>query len=207
MRSRRSTILLLLLIVNALLLPVGCVPALLIVNTINPMSAAFVTDIHITNATDIPIKVTPIGAIDPQGTRRPLPVIMFRFPVLNSDRRGGFDVRPGETIEILYDHDDHNLAELVIELPDGRWRQLVLDAAPTTGQFRTLPVNRFTIASIDQLEDVPSNVMTATREAQQPQRLWLRYGPFLFALFTFKPLLRAYRESRIPPVPKSDAAA
>src|SRR5688572_1111628 len=120
-------LLLVLLIANALLLPLGCIPALFLVNRYNPMQIGFITDIHITNALGEAITVTPVGAVGREGHRAGLPIFRSRSPAIASDVHGGFVIQPGQTIEVLYDWDDINLSELVIEFADGTARQLVVD--------------------------------------------------------------------------------
>lgn len=189
-------LLLTLLILNGILLPLGCVPMLLIVNMVNPMVTAFVTDIHVTNRSSQPITVTPVGTIGSEGRRAPLPIYVSRFPAIPSNRSGGFVVEPGQTRELLYDWDDINLSEIVVSLADSTSRQLVVDTEPTKNQYRQPTTNRFVIDDLSRLVAVPENVAAATARAQRPTRLWLKVLPLLLPWFTFYYLLKAYRRHR-----------
>jgi hypothetical protein len=139
-------------------------------NAFNPMQLAFVTDIHITNATEETIRVTPVGAYDEEGHRAPLQFFGQRRPAYESSQRGGFVVGPGETIELLYDWDDINLSEIVVERADGRVGQFVADAEPTMRQFHQPDPNHFTIRDLTALEPVGPEVLEAFREAQHAQK-------------------------------------
>jgi hypothetical protein len=186
-------LLLTLLILNGLLLPLGCVPVLFVVNMVNPMQTAFVTDIHVTNRLSEPITVTPVGTIGPEGRRAPLPIYVSRFPAIPSGDSGGFVVGPGQTREILYDWDDINLSEIVVRPPDGTSRQLVVDPEPTKNQYRQPTTKQFVIDDLSTLVPVPESVAAATARAQQSNGLWLKVMPLLIPWFTFCWLLKAYR--------------
>jgi hypothetical protein len=192
-RTMMRKILLTLLILNALLLPLGCVAILAVVNTINPLVAAFVTDIHVTNQSGQPITVTPIGTMGAEGHRYPLPVYISRFPAIAASRCGGFAVEPGATRVILYDWDDTNLSEIVVDFADGTSRQWVVDPEPTKNQYRPPATNRFVIDAAAELEVVPANVAAAAAQARQPSRQWLVVFLLLLPCLTFYYLLQAYR--------------
>jgi len=163
---------------------------------LNPMTTAFVTDIHVTNGLQEPITVTPVGTVGAEGRRAPLPVYCSRFPAIPSRRAGGFAVEPGQTRTILYDWDDINLSEIVIGLADGTSRQLPVDPEPTKNQHRQPTTNRFVIDSMTELEVVPANVALAAAQAQQPGRTWLILLPLLLPWLPFYGLLKAYRRSQ-----------
>lgn len=182
-----------LLIVNGVLLPVGCVPALFLMNTVNPMTMTFVTDIHVTNGSGVPIIVTPVGTIGPDGRRTALPIYSSRLPAIPASRSGGFAVSPGQTLDLLYDWDDVNFSEIVVVLGDGSARQLVVDPRPTVGQYRPPTTNRFTIGDPSRLPPVPPDVAAAAARAQRPQWHWFAILPLFLPWLTFYLLLRGYR--------------
>lgn len=180
-----------------LLLPLGCVPVLFAVNMVNPMATAFVTDIHVTNRSLEPITVTPVGTLGPEGHRAPLPVYISRFPALPSGQSGGFVVEPGQTRAILYDWDDINLSEIVLDLADGTSRQLLVDPEPTENQYRQPTTNRFVIDDVSLLAVVPANVAAAAARARQPTHLWRIVLPMLLPWLTFYFLLKVYRRGLV----------
>ncbi len=175
----------LLLVVNGLLLPLGCLPFIALTNPYNPIQIAFITDIHFTNATDESLKVTPVGAVGPHGDRFPLPVYRQRSSAYVSSQRGGFLVGPGATIEILYGWDDVNLAEIVVENMAGDVRQVVADPNPTVNQYRIPSPNAFTLTDFHSLSPVSPPTLSAFREAHSTFSVWPGLLPFLFPWFTF----------------------
>lgn len=189
--------LLTLLILNGILLPLGCVPTLFVFNMINPVAMAFVTEIHITNGLSEAISITPVGTTGPEGRRVPLPVYVSRVPAIPSERFGAFVVEPGQTRKLLYDWDDINVSEIVVTLADGSSRQMVVDTESTKDQYRLPTTNRFIIQDMSHLSDVPEGVAAAVTRGQQPTRLWLKVLPLLLPWFTFYYLLKAYRR-RVP---------
>ncbi|MEM6333783.1 MAG: hypothetical protein AAF823_10645 [Planctomycetota bacterium] len=193
---------LVLLIFNGLLLPCGLIPVLAPLNAHNPIQIAFITTISITNATDDDLWVTPIGAVGPQGRRVPLPIFTQQSPAYVSRARGDFPVAPGNTIDILYDWDDVNLAEIVVANAAGGLRQIVADPHPEINQYRQPQPNTFTIADFDALDPVPPNTLAAYHDAQQPFSLVGRLLPFAAPWLTFIPLLLTYlRLRRSTPAP------
>ena len=173
-----------LIVFNALLLPCGCLPILGLLSPFNPFQTAFITDIHITNNTNHPIQITPIGTMGAAGRRGPLPVYRSANPAYRSEKRGGFPVPAnGGTIEVLYNWDDINLSEIVIEYHTGQLTQLVVDPNPTQNQYHPPAVNTFTIDDQTVLTPVPSNIAAAYRAAQSTSNRWwmasLLYLPWI----------------------------
>src|SRR5690348_3526721 len=124
-------VLLVLLILNGLLLPLSCIPVLLLFNAVNPMQLMFVTGFTVQNRTGGTLSVTPIGTVGPDGHRRPLPLMRWQIPAVPASRNGRLPVQSGKTITLYYDWDDINFSELVIEAEDGELRQLVVNPPPT----------------------------------------------------------------------------
>src|SRR6266550_3149537 len=77
---------------------------LLLFNTVNPMTAVFVTQFDIVNATGNPLWVTPVGA-KTDGTRRILPQYALRYPAIPALRGSRIYVRAGSKQRIIYDCD------------------------------------------------------------------------------------------------------
>ncbi len=181
--------LILLLLLNLLLLPCGCVTVMGLLNSFNPMQLAFITDIQVTNATDEPLRVTPIGAIGAEGRRIPLPIFRQRSPAYPATQVGGFLVQPGASIEILYDWDDVNLAEIVVENSKGDLRQLVADPDPTRDQYHPAEPNTFTISDFPTLDPVGIDTLAAYHEAQSAHGPWFFYTVIALPWISFPILL------------------
>lgn len=107
--------------------------------------AAFIADFIIENRTTQTVSVTPIGTVGKEGTKWPLPTMMFKFPPLSALRAGGFSLAPGESITVLYDMDDINFSEIVVEDGQSQQYQLVVNPNPTTNQYHAPRQRRFVI--------------------------------------------------------------
>ncbi|MEM8783215.1 MAG: hypothetical protein AAGE65_10235 [Planctomycetota bacterium] len=142
------------------------------------MLAAFITPIQVTNDTDRPLRVTPIGAVGPEGERVLLPVFRERRGGFVPAPRGDFPLSPGQTLEILYDWDDTNLAEIVVAQDDGTLGQLVADPNPEQGQYRMPDPNRFTIEDVATLDPVPPTTAILLSRADRS----IRVHPFVVLL-------------------------
>jgi hypothetical protein len=141
---------------------------------------AFVAEFTVENRTGQRIAVTPIGTVGKKGDRQPLPVYMWPFPPIWSSQRGGFEILPGESIDIMYDWDDINFSEIVVRDHAGERGQLVVDANPTRNQYRAPSQTRFAIDDIDSLEPVTGPVRNAARNAHVPTNApWIILGMLL----------------------------
>jgi len=129
-------------------------------------TVAFVAEFTVENKTDKPIAITPVGTIGKQGDRHPLPVCMWSFLPIWSAQRGGFDIPPGESIDIIYDMDDINFSEIVVHDQDGERGQLVVNSNPTNNQYHAPAQKRFVIDDLDSLAAIPEPVRKASRDAQ-----------------------------------------
>ena len=152
---------------------------------------AFVAQFTVENKTDRAIVVTPIGTVGEKGARYPLPVYMWPFPAIASVQRGGFEIPPGESIDIMYDMDDINFSEIVVHDRNGQRGQLVVNPNPTQNQYRAPAQKHFPIDDLDSLVDVPASVRNASRDAQIPttapwRLLGMLFAPWLaFALLSW----------------------
>ena len=149
---------------------------------------AFITQFTIENKTDRPITVTPVGTVGKQGDRHALPIYMWRFPPIPSPQRGGFNVGPGESIDIYYDMDNINFSEIVVHDSDSERGQLVVNPNPTEGQYHAPATKHFVIDDLSALAAVPEPVQNAERDAQIASSiLWKLYailfGPLIALIF------------------------
>jgi len=129
--------------------------------------AAFVTDFTVENRSDLPVVVTPIGAVGAAGHRVPLPTRLFRFPPLPSWQRGGYRLRSGESVTIRYDMDDINISEIVVATDVGPRRQLVVDPNPSANRYHGPVQQRYVIENVEGLEPVTAPVLEAANAAQR----------------------------------------
>lgn len=163
---------------------------------------AFVAKFTVENKTDKPIVVTPIGTVGNQGDRYPLPVYIWPLPPIWSSKRGGFDISPGESIEIIYDMDDINFSEIVVHDSDGERGQLVVNPNPTDNQYHAPAQKHFIIDDLESLAAVPAPVRNASSDAQIPTNapwiiLGVLFGPWiLFVVLSW--LNRFSRTSNVP---------
>jgi hypothetical protein len=142
--------------------------------------AAFVVDFIVENRTTETIWITPIGARGEGGLRGLLPLKLagapFHLPAL---RYTDFRLEPGETVTIHYDHDDVNLAEIVVRDAQGRWKQFIVDPRPAADRYHAPRQRRFDIAELDQLPPATD----ADREAIEHADAWARCAVVVYAIF------------------------
>jgi len=189
---------LILLVINLLALPLGCVPAMFLMNSFNPMQLAFVTDFSVENRTGESIWITPIGTVGTQGKRWPIPTSSRRAPWMESSQRARLPIECGAKRTLFYDWDDINFSELVVERAGAEPRQLVVNPDPTTNQYSRLEVNEFVIDDWDALAPLEPDVRAAYDEAQVPLRLWPILIWTALPAVTFLPVLWWYQRSRTP---------
>ncbi|MFG0252184.1 MAG: hypothetical protein ACF8NJ_04840 [Phycisphaerales bacterium JB038] len=159
----------LLFLVSVVLLPfLPLLLALPILGALNPLVTAFLVDISVTNRTGETIRVTPIGASGAEAERCPLPIYSHRGPPSRmSSQLGGFIVQPGQTRVILYDYDDANLAEIVVEREEGDLLQLVVNPSPELNRYSPPALNAFVIEDFTALAPIGGEVRVAFDDAQE----------------------------------------
>lgn len=154
---------------------------------------AFIADFTIENRTAQTISVTPVGTVGREGAKSPLPTVMFKSPPLSALRAGGFRLAPGKSVTVLYDWDDINFSEIVVEDGQGQQYQLVVNPMPTTNQYHAPRQRQFVIDDLTRLAQVDPDVSAAARRAQGYQSgaiymnllligPWLVYGVLRFAI-------------------------
>ncbi|MCK4871903.1 MAG: hypothetical protein KAS72_04170 [Phycisphaerales bacterium] len=170
-------------VISVVLLPLLPLLAMLpIINSINPMQIGFITDITIANRTEETIKVTPIGATGREAKRQPLPIYATRAPATCSRQLGGFIVEPGEATVILYDWDDVNFSEIVVETESGDLFQLMVDPTPEKNQYHAPTVKSFVISDLGALSPISAEVLPAYEEAKDEFSLWRSYYSLMWPI-------------------------
>ena len=165
--------------------------------------AAFIEDFTVHNKTDQSLVITPVGAIGDQGTRYPLPIYFWRFPALPQSQRGAFTLEPGKSVTLMYDMDDINFSEIVVEDSIGRAYQLVVNPNPTEGQYHAPEQRSFVIDDLQSLDAVADDVWAAVVAAMNPairSRVllgllivpWIAYA-LLSLVSRYSPVVRAGR--------------
>ncbi len=128
---------------------------------------AFLTSVTVQNGLEHSISVTPVGAVGVDGTRYPLPVCHNFIISVPSAVRGGYVLRPNESVTITYDMDDINFSEIVVDDITGTIGQLIVNANPVADQYRAPKENHFLVKR-DALVAVPMVVLSAAKDAQKP---------------------------------------
>lgn len=175
-----------LLIVNGLLLPLGCLPLVMLTAPINPLVAGFVTPFHVTNASDEPIRVTPIGAYGAEPRRAPLPIYVSMYPAWPSGAVSRLTIAPGERRTILYNYDDYNLSELVIETDAGRSGVFIVNPEPAGHYYYPPDPNEFVIEDPGVLPTPSAEVQAAFNTAISTT---FTYGSWWWTAFLLVPWL------------------
>jgi hypothetical protein len=193
-----------LLVLNGVLLPLSCIPALLLFNSVNTMELAFITAFTVENRSPAPIYVTPIGTVGREGRKWPLPLVIWQAPWVPASQRAHFLVPNGQSITLNYDWDDINFSELVVEEEGRGLQQLVVNPNPTANQYTIPPTTHFVIGAGERLGPVDPKVREAYETARHPTRWLLILAGTTAPLISFILLRRWYRRIRIPP---AEAAA
>jgi hypothetical protein len=137
--------------------------ALFTCNAINPMALMFMTDFWVTNNGSRPILVTPIGTVG-RGHRRQLDLVAdsrFYWPAFKTTR---FKINPGETRKFVYDWDDIQFSELLIEAGRDK-RVLIVDPEPTKNQYRRPEKDRFVVGDLRPLPQAPPTIADMGQQA------------------------------------------
>lgn len=153
--------------------------SLLMVGTL--FTLAFVVSFSIENRTAQTIAVTPVGTAGEEGRKWPLPTVVSSILPLPAGRAGGFRLAPGESVTILYDMDDINFSEIVVEDQHGGRHQLVVDPQPTTNQYHAPSERRFVIDDLKSLSPVDPGVSVAAGRAQGHDRYAIILNVLLIA--------------------------
>lgn len=148
------------------------------------MVTAFVVPLTIRNDTHQLIFVTPIGTTETRQLKTGLPIVLTAYVPIPAGRMGAFPLPPGESVTVKYDMDDVNFSEIVVEGPDGVWRQLVTDPNPPVGYCYPPSEDLYSIDDLSGLEPVPPAVQFAADQAIQA-----RHGTWAFLAFVVSPWL------------------
>ncbi|WP_425399393.1 hypothetical protein [Aeoliella sp.] len=173
--------------------PCVALGGLLILFGIAPL--AFLASGSLENATDRTVWVTPVGTVGPQGDRHLLPLYRPSWPMFIKAQQGHFRVEPGETFEFVYDMDDINFSELVIEDENGGMGQIVVNPTPTTPQYIVPAQTDYVLDNQTALKPVPAKVAAAARGGTWNGQLWWMYAVCV-PLALFELLRQLYLASR-----------
>jgi hypothetical protein len=205
----KRTILLTGIAISGLLTPLSVLPALFVVNSINPMQLVFVTSFTVTNNSGRTLDVVPVGTFN-DGRKGLLPTFASRVPAFPHFKRVPYRIGHGETQTVLYDCDDINFSELAVQDEAGTYRQLVTDANPPTDDYRAPGQKGFTIPDFSQLDAVdPLVLAAANRQGGLIPSWWalasLALPPFALACFVLALRKKGKRRNHAgggqPPVP------
>ena len=136
---------------------------------------AFLAYGSLQNATAQTVWVTPVGAVGTKGDRHLLPLFRTSWPMFMKAKRSHFRVDSGEKFEFVYDMDDVNFSELVIENEAGIVGQIVVNPTPTASQYIVPQQTHYVLENLDDLQPVPPYVAAAVRGERWNSRLWWIY--------------------------------
>lgn len=175
-----------LIAIIALLSPLSLLTLFMAFTCVNPMGIAFLTEFTIANESPDELWVTPIGAVNREGLRSPLPYSLSRNLVVFSARFRDFHIAAGSHRQFIYDWDDIQFSEILVRNKNGDVRVLPTGLEPTVGQFRQPSTKRFVITDFDELE-AASDLQLAALTIDRGQRIRWVYG--LAAVGLIPPLL------------------
>jgi len=185
---KRRPLLLLLAIISAPSLPLGCLPLAMILRPISPMMGRFLTSFTVENRLDREIRITPIGTgHDFEMSRTTLPLYESRSSAVRAAEETDLRIGPGEVRTVVYDNDDVNLSEILIRTDE--WRKvLIVDSPSAQNRHLSLEGPRFVIDASTRLIEPSAQVLKAL-EPHGESVMWVLtvlgvIGPlvFLFAV-------------------------
>lgn len=144
----------------------GCLLAL---NAFNPIALAFKTDFSVTNQSSERMHVTPVGAVGPDGERHRLPLLANTAGYWFLPNNANLVIEPGQTRQFVYDWDDIQFSELLLEAGGQRY-VLVVDSQPTVNQYRRPAETSFNVGEPTTLAPAPAHIAALA----DPQVLWRR---------------------------------
>jgi hypothetical protein len=151
----------LLLAIGYSTLPFSLLAMLLVVNAVNPMGTMFLHTFTIENRTDDEIFVSPIGAVDSEGTRRTLPFSVFKRFEVFSIKRDDFRIPAGTSMDFTYDWDDIQFSEILIRRRNEPWKNMETGLHPTYMQYRRPGKIVFEVRDVASLPDAPQINLSA----------------------------------------------
>ena len=165
---------------------------LVLVNSINPMQLAFISNFEVENGTQQPLWITPIGT-RLSGEKSVLPQF-FPFPAIPVLRSRELRVGPNQRRRIYYDWDDINFSEIAIRDSRGVLRSYVIDSSPPTDAYYANNTEAYAIDDFQRLPMAPATVVAAT--APNPRRFVFPIVVLggIVAPFVFRLLRRRLRE-------------
>ncbi len=182
--------------ISGLLTPLSLLPALFLVNSVNPMQLAFVTSFRVTNHSGKTLDVIPVGTFN-SGRKGVLPTFAWGFPAVPRLSRAPYQISHGDSRKILFDWDDINFSELVVRDESGEYRQFVTDPNPPTKDYYAPRQKHFTVPDFAELEPVDRAVLAAVnRKGNFLQSWWTILGLALPPFFLFGVSLALCRERR-----------
>lgn len=146
----------------------------------------FISEFSIENRTNELIMVTPVGTVGREGSRQPLPILLKVLLPIRAAKRGGFEIYPGETVTLLYDMDDINFSEIVVQNSEGNQRQIVVNPNPTKRQYHAPKQKHYVIDDFQKLVEVPVTVRDAAIAAKVPRNYpYIIFSILLLPWFVF----------------------
>ncbi len=136
-------------------------------NTINPLAQAFMTPFAVTNRTNEPVLVTPVGAVGTEALRTTLPLLFDLGIYLPHFRDSDFVVPPGRTLRLVYDSDDVQFSEIVVT-QRGVKRVIIVDPEPTKRQYTPPERRSFIITRFHDLSLASPDVIQAAEKFSPP---------------------------------------
>jgi len=148
--------------------------------------SAFSVPLTIDNQTGRMLLVTPIGTVG-KGEKYLLPTLLCPFPAIPGAQNGRFRLAPGASTTILYDMDDINFSEIVVEDEQNEVKQFVADPEPTKNQYHGPSMARYILKDFVSLPAAPPDVLSALRsrrlrEANSYNTVLLLIAPWVAAL-------------------------
>jgi hypothetical protein len=160
---------------HRVLLALNCTWLMLATLLLVGLTFYFPENCSVTNKTSQTIFVTPVGALGNVTSRSLLPLHHTFFPHLAQTKRGGFEIRPGETFHFSYDMDDISYKELAVESDGKMVGQHTINSVSPNGPNTRPPDWDLVIDDLSKLQPISPSVALAAAEAKKSSRIWVLY--------------------------------
>lgn len=171
------------------------VPIAHLLNPINPMQLAFITWFDLTNETEKPIYITPIGTAGYGRNRMVMRQFTGKMPAFKAKEQVNLPVKPGETIRVFYESDDYCLSEMAVLTQVGGGHQLRIYRGQTGCDMDQPVPAKFRITKLAKLPPLEDNIKEMIAKPQQKVQTVaiILSGIGVLAVPVFFYLLRLYR--------------
>lgn len=156
------------------------------------MMMSFDFQFTVSNNSVEPVWITPLGAVHDDNRRRVLPMINPTSRFIPFAKRSRFRLEPGAGVRLVYDYDDIQFTDILVETTAGPSRELAVGSLRRDGQYSPPQRSSFVIPTLTRLPVARPEV--SGYAAGAPRNQWIY---FLMALGIVAPFSLRYARRRL----------